>query len=877
LAKAKAEGAPPPEAAPPPAKQSVMEGRGKRVSKAYTKDVEDIVDKLFDLSDVDTSGVIDFGEFLVHHRNIMGVSDFAGAQENNAKLEMRFREYDKDNSLSLDREEFRMYMDSVLSILGKRKFVEICQALYEETIERQAETKKAYDPCLSERLVEKARGATRFLPDIEQFALQLIEKRADINFRDPTGSSTLLYSVDKSDESFVKHLLMHRANPALHNKEFDCPAFRASRTRSMDNLRLLLIPDSEVSGNANTVKGSQELVRNMANLTGADVTAALKKGADLNFRDQNGWTPLTAAVFWGKNDCLEALLRTQTTFAQVKLRMDMCNARGRAAIHIASRKGRTDMMVPLIKARSPVDLQDAEGWTALHHAVFNSMEDCVSLLLENSASLQVQGKAGFTPVMLSKTPECVGKLSERVQKKLDVPENMSFAKAMSPLLKDESLTVFKKLEAFLDLPSVYHVPVNLRLYEQCFDCRHGPNKVRLHKLWESLAMPLVLRLASQDTDLGPVPENGAADANMDRKAEVDDRMKEQMSFLRQWFIDTRGPRKGSNWKYDNREAYGEEMQKVLREEMAKFRVLFEQCFERMQRQPGGQDLVNRPCSEVMEGALYTQLQAHPMLPWLQRLDPTEAFEALRCVGAADMGGDDALSVLSFVDLLFTNTDFDNGKHFWKNVYRLWLASYAKLANLDFQKRLGGLVNRFAEANEKQDVTITFQGCEPKSYERIKAKEKTLGESTHENYEGRTMAAQVLDVVRCSIIVSSPLMACRLIDEVFQPLRLSRDKIEVMRIENRFSAAANTEELMGDRNIELTVMMEPGVRATACGRKDHSLHLKIIGEVQIVLEDFLNVRERRILLTKAARGEYDWPDEPFEEDDKGLVPAEDDWR
>jgi len=423
----------------------------------------------------------------------------------------------------------------------------------------------------------------------------------------------------------------------------------------------------------------------------------------------------------------------------------------------------------------------------------------------------------------------------------------------------------------LECPRVLRLPVNLRLYEQYFDCRHGPNKVRLQKFWEALVMPIICRLYTGETDLEPAQDNWDADAKAERQAEIAYRMKEQKTFLHQWFKDTRGPRRCSDWKFDNREAYAEEMKTVISETLEKFRVRLAELYEKTKGLPGGEDLVSRPQLEVLNKSTSSQLQVHPLLPWLQQLDPSGAFDALRCVAAAGMGRDDDDSVLLFVDLLATNPDFESGASFWRNVYRLWLVAYAKMANADFQKRISSLIEKFNMANvEDEELFAKYRGAEPKSYDKIKVKEAKYGTATHETYQGRTLSSDVGDVVRCSVTVSCPRAALKLIDEVFKPLTSRENKLELLRIENRFSSEADTDELMGYRNIELSLVMDAGIRATPCGRKDRSIHLQIIGEVQIILQDFLVVRKQRHLIFKAARGEFDWrDDERQQKENAGL--------
>eukprot|EP00428_Durinskia_dybowskii_P020078 CAMPEP_0170212662 /NCGR_PEP_ID=MMETSP0116_2-20130129/5949_1 /TAXON_ID=400756 /ORGANISM="Durinskia baltica, Strain CSIRO CS-38" /LENGTH=882 /DNA_ID=CAMNT_0010463201 /DNA_START=91 /DNA_END=2739 /DNA_ORIENTATION=+ len=850
--------------------------KAKAKGKDKARDIDEVVDRLFVLTDSNNSGTIEFREFLAHHRSIMSISDLGGAAEmDDAKLEGKFREHDCDGNQSLDKQEFKSYMDGVFGVLGKRKFMDVSSALIEEANRKLEARKRAYDPAVSERLVDKARGAHWVLADTEEAILQLLEKRADPNYRDASGSHTLMYCVDKAEDTFIAELLRQRADPMVHNRDLECSAFRAARARQVDILRQLLLPvagrESRESQAAvsqqSRIAASEELVRQMAVGDATKAATLLKQGADLNFRDSSGWTPLTAAVFWGKRDVFDVLMKTQGAYtkASAKLRLNAMNGKGRPALHIAARKGRTELLHCLVRARCDIDMQDADGWTALHHAAFNGEGDCIMKLLEAGANVQVHGLHGFTAFMLQKLPTAACQLPPGVVKLLEPPEAINFGKVIMPILKDDQLTVYGKLEALWELPGIHGNPQNLRLHEQLFDVRTGPNQVRLMKLWEVLTEPIMRRLATGECDLKPLSEDPMPEQKAEFHREASARMRDQKTWLKQWLLDTRGPRPSEDWKFNNREAYGEAMYRVIREELSKFRDILDKTYDGIKNLRQGTDLVGRPELEINNPKYTSQLQAHPIPVWLQDLDAAGAFEALRSVNAASMGGDDESAMLAFIDLTTTNMDFDTGKKFWKNVYALWLSSYAKLADNLFQSKVRGLVEKFNMDNSSDDgLQCDVRGVAPKTYHRILAKAGKAGRLGHESYQARTLPANVLDVVRCSVTVKEPRAALMLIDDVFDELKVQKNKLECLRVVNRFSHECSAEDLMGYRNIELTMLLDAGMQPSACQRPGHTIHVRLIGEIQIIIEDFLRVRKLRYLLFKCSRGEFDWAKQEAEQ-------------
>merc|ERR1711862_406735 len=191
-------------------------------------------------------------------------------------------------------------------------------------------------------------------------------------------------------------------------------------------------------------------------------------------------------------------------------------------------------------------------------------------------------------------------------------------------------------------------------------------------------------------------------------------------------------------------------------------------------------------------------------------------------------------------------------------YRLWLYNIARMAESDFLRKVQNVVKRFNEQHAEEGLEAEFRAGPTKTYEQIKKKEQLYGESTHKTYEGRVLASKVLDCIRCSVTVNTARAAVTIYEEFFRPLKLIQDKLHLVRVRNRFNE--NAETLAGYRNIEMNLLWDGGLRSGKCGRPNRSLRLSLIGEVQIVLKDFIAVRKRRHLLYKCSKGDFAWPPE-----------------
>uniref|UniRef100_A0A7S4QR61 EF-hand domain-containing protein n=1 Tax=Alexandrium monilatum TaxID=311494 RepID=A0A7S4QR61_9DINO len=838
------------------------------VTPTLRNEFDDLVQQVFELADVDQNGAIQFGEFLAHHEKFMDATD-ALPDSDYQETENHFRKLDKDRNGCLDQEEFAAYMEGLLAVLGARCFRQTCQDFIEK--ERQMRTNDGFDFRYSHRLLEQARMANYYMKPLQDAALGFLEQRADPNFVDETGSHCLLYAAGKSTSTFMVRLLESRANPAIHNKAYDCAAFRAARHLSLDTLGLLLLaepPEGPLGAEAEEAeRAGRDLVRNMSALDEAEIMKLLAKRADVNFKDESGWTPLTAAVFFGDTGCVDALLKTQRAPGKTfpRLRVDQHNGKGRAPLHVAARKGHADLVASLVQAKGNPDCQDVEGWTPLHHAAFNGRSEVVEALLKAGADPTVQGFQGLTPWQVTKMPVSSGTIDDHTLKKLKPPEEVDFTKVILPLLKDEDKLPYEKLQELLNLPEVHHHFRNLRIHEQCFDPRLGPNKVRLRRLWELLALPMVQRQTSGETDM-PCARRGMSEEDMlHRRLEVASRQKEQQRFVADWLTATRGLRPDADWRHENRPEYGPELREAVEAQLRASAKELDRLYQDALKSEGGDEVARMPFEEVVLESYPSQLALHPIPVWVEEPDPARAFEALRLVAAAGMGKDDDDSLMAFRELLTLQPDFSTGPNFWRNVYRLWLSEYAKAADLDFHRQVTKIVDRFSELyHHDSEMSAAYRAGPVKTYKRMKVKEGQFGSSSHASYEGRTLASKIFDVIRGTIVVSCLNVVSVLLHDFFRPLD---GRLKLVRIENLFSEDARP--VHGFRNVVLTLAFDGGLMAGRCGRPGASMQVALLAEVQITLESFEEVQKNRQVLYDCWRGMYDW--EPEDVLAEGDVP------
>ncbi|KAM9798424.1 E3 ubiquitin-protein ligase HACE1 isoform 1-T1 [Neosynchiropus ocellatus] len=117
----------------------------------------------------------------------------------------------------------------------------------------------------------------------------------------------------------------------------------------------------------------------------------LKRGANPNYQDISGCTPLHLAARNGQKKCMGKLLEYNAD-------VNICNNEGLTAIHWLAVNGRTELLHDLVQHVSDVDVEDAMGQTALHVACQNGHKTTVLCLLDSGADINRPNVSGATPL-----------------------------------------------------------------------------------------------------------------------------------------------------------------------------------------------------------------------------------------------------------------------------------------------------------------------------------------------------------------------------------------------------------------------------------------------------------------------------------------------
>ncbi len=181
----------------------------------------------------------------------------------------------------------------------------------------------------------------------------------DVNKRDESGNTPLIYACQKSARDLAKLLLEHGADAGLGNQKNRMPVHFAAESGNIQIINMLI-----------------------------------DAGADVNCTDNNGITPLMLLAQNGKTDAALKLLKNPDTDISIK------DNDGRMAIDYATSAGLKELVKALSEAKE--EHADTYGNTSLHHACWNEQSEVVKILLEKDlSSVNKPNDEGESPLILA--------------------------------------------------------------------------------------------------------------------------------------------------------------------------------------------------------------------------------------------------------------------------------------------------------------------------------------------------------------------------------------------------------------------------------------------------------------------------------------------
>ena len=124
----------------------------------------------------------------------------------------------------------------------------------------------------------------------------------------------------------------------------------------------------------------------------------LQSGADVNWRDATGATPLTFAAYKGHVHLARLLIKSGAD-------VNLCECSGQTALMVAAWNGHPEVVKLLIKSGADVNQADNQTITALVFALGRRDTECVNILLKAGADVNINPGTGETNLMAA---ACLG-------------------------------------------------------------------------------------------------------------------------------------------------------------------------------------------------------------------------------------------------------------------------------------------------------------------------------------------------------------------------------------------------------------------------------------------------------------------------------------
>jgi hypothetical protein len=161
------------------------------------------------------------------------------------------------------------------------------------------------------------------------------------------------------------------------------------------------------------------------------VRKLLKEGADVNVRDEQGWTPLHHAAMRGAASVVLLLLEKG---ADVNARA----SDGATPLHMAAAYSNPNVVDLLISKGADVNAKDNSGRTPLHYAVMNSSLSTVELLLSRKANPNAADNEGRTPLHYAVEREAISIVKYLIKKHANINIRDKYGKTPLDIAHEKS-------------------------------------------------------------------------------------------------------------------------------------------------------------------------------------------------------------------------------------------------------------------------------------------------------------------------------------------------------------------------------------------------------------------------------------------------------
>jgi ankyrin repeat protein len=250
----------------------------------------------------------------------------------------------------------------------------------------------------------------------------LLDRGADVNAKDETGTTALMHSALNADIGVMKLLLDKGATVNAQNKSGATAMLWA--LHDPDKVKLLLdsgakVPDAAVFV-AVTIPGASRTVKNLADKranfnannggytplmaamrsgNAETIRLLIEQGADVRAKTKSGYTALYGAASWPGNAAVVRLLLEKGADPKVSVEIPGPAAEVFTPAMAAAARGDAASLRRLLDAGAEVNIQGGRfARTALLWAATTGSEESVQTLLDKGADINAKDHLGNTPL-----------------------------------------------------------------------------------------------------------------------------------------------------------------------------------------------------------------------------------------------------------------------------------------------------------------------------------------------------------------------------------------------------------------------------------------------------------------------------------------------
>lgn len=226
------------------------------------------------------------------------------------------------------------------------------------------------------------------------------------------GRTPLMLAAERGHTAMAQYLVEEGASASLRNKNGDCAWLLAAEIPHIDTLRVLppqglkyddfrkitnqAEHNTKYHGVISLMLTYKQYPLHIAVMAGrpSAVTNALKNGANVDERDNNGMTPLMLAAIFNRSSSAKLLLQAGAD-PNATLAED-----GSTVLMMAAHECFYEVVEVLLRAGAKINAIDNKGRTALIHVAqvdrsySNDWKQTVNLLLRHGANKHIRDKAG---------------------------------------------------------------------------------------------------------------------------------------------------------------------------------------------------------------------------------------------------------------------------------------------------------------------------------------------------------------------------------------------------------------------------------------------------------------------------------------------------